>query len=125
MIRIDPKLPIPPPADTSDPWAKLMAPDTFGDRLLRRLNELFYKLSPGLANTPPGGAPVDATYVTMTSNATLTQERVLTAGSGITITDGGANSTVTIASTATGGDTMSAVAAEALTAGQFVALFDS
>lgn len=40
--RIDPKLPIAP---TSGPWSALMAPDGFGDRLVRRLNELFYELS--------------------------------------------------------------------------------
>src|SRR6185369_5449108 len=45
------------------------------------------------------GTAIQATYVTMTTNAQLDNERVLTAGSGITITDGGAGSTVTIAST--------------------------
>jgi hypothetical protein len=44
-----------------------------------------------------GGAPTNATYVTMSLDATLTNERVLTAGSNITITDGGANGPVTIA----------------------------
>jgi hypothetical protein len=44
-----------------------------------------------------GGAPTDAQYVTLATNGTLTGERVLTAGSGITITDGGAGSTVTVA----------------------------
>lgn len=44
-----------------------------------------------------GGAPTDATYVTLSTNATLTNERVLTAGSGITITDAGAGLGVTIA----------------------------
>lgn len=43
------------------------------------------------------GAPTDATYVTLTSNGTLTNERTLTAGTGITLTDGGAGSTVTAA----------------------------
>lgn len=46
-----------------------------------------------------GGAPGDATYVTLSTNGTLTDERVLTAGSGISITDGGAGSTVTLATT--------------------------
>ena len=49
------------------------------------------------------GAPTDAEYVVMSLNGTLTNERVLTAGSGISITDGGAGSTVTIASTSSGG----------------------
>jgi hypothetical protein len=44
-----------------------------------------------------GGAPTDATYVTLTTNGTLTNERVLTAGTNTTITDGGAGSTVTVA----------------------------
>lgn len=43
-----------------------------------------------------GGAPVDAQYVVMALDGTLTNERVLTAGYGIDITDGGAGSTVTI-----------------------------
>ena len=43
-----------------------------------------------------GGAPTNAEYVVMSLDATLTDERVLTAGSGITIVDGGAGSTVTI-----------------------------
>jgi hypothetical protein len=43
-----------------------------------------------------GGAPTTARYVTLATDATLTQERVLTAGSGISISDGGAGSTVTI-----------------------------
>jgi len=45
------------------------------------------------------GAPTDAAYVTLSSNPTLTAERVLTAGTGISITDGGADSTVTVAQT--------------------------
>ena len=47
-----------------------------------------------------GGAPTTATYVTLTTNGTLSNERVLTAGTGVTITDGGAGSTVTVAVTA-------------------------
>ena len=50
-----------------------------------------------------GGAPVDAQYVTLATDSTLTNERVLTAGSNITITDGGAGSTVTIAASAGAG----------------------
>jgi hypothetical protein len=47
-----------------------------------------------------GGAPTDAEYVVMSLNGTLTDERVLTAGSRITITDGGAGGNVTIAADA-------------------------
>jgi len=46
-----------------------------------------------------GGAPTNAQYVVMTANGTLTQERVLTAGNGVTITDNGAGSTVVIDAT--------------------------
>ena len=49
-----------------------------------------------------GGAPTDAQYITLATNGTLSNERVLTAGSGITLTDGGAGSTLTIASTGGG-----------------------
>jgi hypothetical protein len=48
-------------------------------------------------------APIDGQYVTLATNATLTHERVLTAGGGVTITDGGAGSTVTIAANGTSG----------------------
>jgi hypothetical protein len=44
-----------------------------------------------------GGAPVGASYVCLATNATLTSERVLTAGTGVTITDAGAGSTITLA----------------------------
>ena len=43
-----------------------------------------------------GGAPTNAQYVTLATNGTLTQERVLTAGTGITLTDGGAGGNLTI-----------------------------
>ena len=46
-----------------------------------------------------GGAPTDAEYVVMSLNGTLTNERVLTAGTGISVTDGGAGSNATIANT--------------------------
>lgn len=49
-----------------------------------------------------GGAPTDASYVTLGTNGTLTDERVLTAGSNISVTDAGAGSTVTIAVTGIG-----------------------
>lgn len=44
-----------------------------------------------------GGAPETASYVTLATNATLSSERVLTAGSGVSLTDAGAGSTVTAA----------------------------
>lgn len=41
-------------------------------------------------------APLSATYITVGANASLTDERVLTAGTGITLSDGGANGLLTI-----------------------------
>ena len=43
-----------------------------------------------------GGAPTDATYVTLTTNATLTAERTLAAGNGMQLSDAGANNAVTL-----------------------------
>lgn len=52
---------------------------------------------------PPAGgggvAPADAEYVVMALDPTLTDERVLTAGAGISITDGGAGGNATVAAT--------------------------
>lgn len=51
-----------------------------------------------LTNLPggTGGAPTDAQYVTLAVDASLSAERVLTAGDGISLTDGGANGNLTI-----------------------------
>jgi len=49
--------------------------------------------------TSGGGAPVNAEYVVTTANGTLTNEKVLTAGSGISISSGA--STVTVSATGT------------------------
>jgi len=43
-----------------------------------------------------GGAPTNATYLTLSLNGSLSQERVLTAGGGINFADTGANGTLTI-----------------------------
>jgi hypothetical protein len=48
-------------------------------------------------------APITAQYVTLALDPVLTAERVLTAGSGILITDNGPNSTVVISATGGGG----------------------
>lgn len=55
------------------------------------------------ANGSGSGAPTDASYVVLGLNGTLSNERVLTAGSGVTITDGGANGDVTIDASWVGG----------------------
>jgi hypothetical protein len=49
------------------------------------------------APRPAPYPPLAASYITVTPDTKLPNERVLTAGEGITITDGGANSTITIA----------------------------
>lgn len=51
--------------------------------------------------TVPPSAQADATFVTMSASSDLAHERVLTAGAGISIVDGGANSTVTISASPT------------------------
>lgn len=43
-----------------------------------------------------GGAPTDAQYLTLALNSSLTAERVLGAGTAVTIVDGGAGATVTV-----------------------------
>ncbi len=49
------------------------------------------------ARTSLGTAPLDPSYVTLGTNAELSNERVLTAGTNITLTDNGAGSTLVIA----------------------------
>lgn len=58
-----------------------------------------YTLGTGLttSGTTLNGCPTDAQYVTLATNANLPNERVLTAGTGILLTDAGAGSTVTVA----------------------------
>jgi hypothetical protein len=50
-----------------------------------------------LAGGGGGGAPTNASYITLGTNATLTQERVLTGSSSVSVTDAGAGSPVTLA----------------------------
>ena len=49
-----------------------------------------------------GGAPTDAQYVVLAIDGDLSAERVLTAGTGISLTDGGANGNITVAATNNG-----------------------
>lgn len=53
-----------------------------------------YTIAVGGGGGPPG--PANAQYVVLALDAGLTAERVLTAGTGITIVDGGANAAVTV-----------------------------
>lgn len=75
-----------------------------------------------------GGAPTDAQYITLATDATLSAERVLTAGTNITINDGGANGAATLnvpdASTSTKGVVELATSAET-TAGLAVQASDT
>jgi hypothetical protein len=50
---------------------------------------IYTKDANGNIITLGGGAPPDATYLTLTTNATLTNERVLTPSTEFTVTDGG------------------------------------
>lgn len=64
----------------------------------RLVHRAFGDPAPDKTASPTVGAtPVDATYVTLTANATLTQERTLAVGTGLSLTDAGAGSTITIA----------------------------
>ena len=65
-------------------------------------SKLYFKNDSGaefdLTAAASSGAPTNAEYVVLSANGTLTQERVLTAGDGISLTDAGAGSTLTISS---------------------------
>jgi hypothetical protein len=83
-------------------------PTTFTDRVpvtVDRTNNLFYFYSSGAWRSldPLGNAPTNATYVTVTANATLTDERLL-AGEAtvVTITDGGVGGNITVSIAALG-----------------------
>lgn len=62
-----------------------------------------FHLTPQQGGGGGGGAPTDASYVTLSASANLSAERVLTAGAGIAIQDGGAGAALTISSTGGGG----------------------
>lgn len=57
-----------------------------------------------------GGAPTTAQYLVLAADATLTNERVFTAGTGVSVTDGGAGGNYTVAFDATWGDARYAAA---------------
>lgn len=63
-----------------------------------------------VASGAGGGAPTDVQYVTLAASGGLSAERVLTAGAGITITDGGAGNAVTIAAPAAAAADLGALA---------------
>ncbi len=65
-------------------------------------SKLYFKNDAGtefdLTAAASSGAPTDATYVVLSANGTLTDERVITQGDGISIQDAGAGSSLTISS---------------------------
>lgn len=61
------------------------------------------------------GAPTDATYVTLSTNASLSAERTLAVGSSLSLTDGGANNPVTIGTAAFTGDVTASANSHAMT----------
>lgn len=67
---------------------------------------------PASATTP---APIDATYVTLTGNSTLSAERTLAVAPSLSLTDGGAGGAVTIGTAAHTGDVTSSANSQAMT----------
>ena len=73
--------------------------DTILKSITNKLKDLFSRVSqleaePKISSGGGGGgAPVDAQYLTLAVDATLTQERVLNVTGGVTLTDNGAGST--------------------------------
>lgn len=111
--RIDPKLPIAPVAG-DDPARELMQPDRYFDRLVRRLNELFRESD-------------DGTIALLDEGIYLGQANALNfVGDAVTASLSSTTGTILIdASNAATVQTISAVAVEALAAGQFVAVYDA
>lgn len=93
-----------PPVDTDVLWADtteagdavIPVGGTTGQALVKVSND-DYDTGWSLINT---GAPTGAQYVTMSNDSGLSNERVLTAGTGITISDGGAGAAVTVSTSA-------------------------
>ena len=63
--------------------------------LARRLQPYLYP--PGSGGGGGGVAPINASYVVMAANAILTNERIVTQGNGMTLTDGGAGGPLVVA----------------------------
>lgn len=77
---------------------------TYGGMGSQVPNHLHTSDSDGGTITVPASAPVGADYVTLGLSAGLTNERVLTAGTGVTLLDNGVGSTVVISAAAGGID---------------------
>lgn len=122
--RIDPKLPIAPVGGdgptlfgkTVDAiWAWLMRPDSFGDRLVRRLNELFREFTGTLSIYDEGTYLGEADGVNFVGTAVAATQNTTLPG----VYD------VTVTASSGGGDTITATAVENIAAGQFVAVYDA
>jgi len=78
-----------------------------------------YMRADGTWAEPPGtgggGAPTNASYVTIGLNGTLTDERTLAVGAGLSLADGGANAAVTLGRAAFTGDVTAAANVNTLT----------
>ena len=72
------------------------APEDTSNALYVLSGVLYFDGSP-ISGGGGGGAPTDAQYLTLALNGTLTQERLLVAGNGLTLTDGGAGGNATLA----------------------------
>ena len=67
------------------------------------LAKIFAAISPGSGTGGVAGS--DASFITVSAEGNLAKERVLTAGANITLTDAGANSTMTVKAIPSGSDT--------------------
>lgn len=83
--------------------AKIIAGDNITLNVVGSSGSIQYLAISGSAGGSGGGAPAAASYIVLSSNGTLTSERVLTAGTGISITDDGPGGNLTITATGGGG----------------------
>lgn len=85
------------PVGSGTDWVYKVIPDcvdTGGNHL--NYTAATNAFSCGTSGGAGGGAPTDAQYVTLALNGTTTAERVLTPGTGLDLTDAGANGNVTL-----------------------------
>jgi hypothetical protein len=90
---VSPTLPLPQP--NVPLFSNEGKPTQAGYEFLDRLQSVVKQINAAVLALPTP-APVGAQYVTLANDGTLSAERVLTAGQGITFTDGGANNPLTV-----------------------------
>lgn len=71
----------------------------YGSNIIYWANGEWHVLSSGGGSTGASGAPINASYVTVSSESGLSNERILTAGANVSIVDNGPGSTIVISST--------------------------